>query len=266
VKDSADLKKQGPKWYLTTGCKYFWSTLKGILMCQILRPTRIFTFAKIMACLLVTDVLMTVAVFIFMTVRFVLGSFTWTILTFKGWLKELLVCMYIKNRIAFLGYDAFHGAHSGNAASGVKPKQLLPPEGCCCLAACALCCQLPGCPECPSCPRCPSCCCGCCSCCGCCKLCSCSVLCEFFNALSELSMEIVGAILSSIGLVGKAMAYTDRVVLSMTQVQDSSVVDDSPAYDADDSSVSQDVSTSTTPDRDAGRDDSRASSQASSRR
>lgn len=164
--------------------------LQGFCCCEFFRPSRVFTFAKILIAMLFTEIGMVVSAYFYMVGRFACGSSTWTLGSFLGWIREYLNSLSLKSRVVQMKYDAWGWDKAGKAS---PQKEGAPNCGAQCIEVC---CTLPCCKLC----GCDFCCTFCCDICGplCCGFC-------------DLGMEIFGELASAVLLVGKALYYTKRI-------------------------------------------------------
>jgi hypothetical protein len=190
--------KGRPEIMFRRGCDYAKNLIIGIACLQFLRPRVVFTYAKTLFAMIFTEIFMAISIWFYFAARFLTGTATWRLCSFFGWVEELLVCQNIRNRLTFGLYPQFlSGNGKGDGEDKDKPSL---PVGCC-----------SGC-ECGNCG---------CSACGC---DACSIMCSLCGplccTLCELSMDILGDVMSALLIFGKAYQYAVRQVREMETEQE----------------------------------------------
>jgi len=172
---------------------YFVAILKGFCCCQFFRPSVIFTFGKTLIVMLFTEMGMVVSAYLYFVARFAFGSGCWTLCSMSAWVREFMNSSALKKRIVTLQYPEW-GYVAGEDKKAGGEVELEPPS--CCGVKCTGCC--------------PSCGCRCDLCCD--VLCNigCPLCCEMCNVGIDLGGEFFSAIL----LVGKALYFTQRMVVA----------------------------------------------------
>jgi len=180
---------------LTRAWKYFTTLFVGFFCCRFFRPSVVFTFAKVLIAMLFTEMGMVVSAYLYAVARFACGTGSWTLGSLTGWVQEFLNSLALKKRVIQMKYPQWgqHGQGDENETGEVDVEV----KGCfdpCISCVC----------KCPLCKICP--------CEMCCETC-CAISCPLCCAFCDVSLEIFGELFSAIFLVGKALYYTDRMIL-----------------------------------------------------
>jgi len=202
--DEAGKKGLGAKagLYAQKGWAYIKAMFLGFFCCRFFRPSVIFTFAKVLIVMVYTEVLMVVSAYFYFLFRFSLGSMTWTLCSLTAWVREFMNSNAIKARVVNMKYPAWQEVTKAGAGVEGKPEIEAPDVECCGI-------------------KCGECFFSCCKVLPCCKCCdwdlcglvceiSCPLLCEMFSVLLDTFMELFSAII----LVGKALYFTELIVVA----------------------------------------------------
>lgn len=182
-------------------------------LCRMCRPRFQCVFAKVVVVLIVQDVLLVIAIWIYFTFRFALGTMTWTACSFISWIEELIAAMGVRERMTSMDHEVFS---SVDAVEVWKEEVEVPPvESCGCCGCCEMCkpcvsCGCCGCSE--MCKPCMSC-----GGCGCSEMCKpCGLVCTMCKPLccsfAEVGCELVSDFSGIFTILLKAMLFTDKLL------------------------------------------------------
>jgi hypothetical protein len=208
-KDFEAATNEGPgavfSFVMGTLSSYVWSTLVGILCCQMFRPSVIFTFAKVLVVMLFTEIGMVVSAWAYIVPRFLCASVSWTLCSTTGWVREYFNTMAIKKRILQMRYPDFGWeTFTGKAGHDDIEKPSIGEQCAECSLKCLPCCK---------------CCTFCDACCDVCCDVGCDLTCDFCAVGCEMFTEVFSALL----VVGKALVYTRRMLAPAEQLPTSAV-------------------------------------------